>query len=134
MLYDKSLEKDNCGFGLIAHIEGEPSHKVVRTAIHALARMQHRGAILADGKTGDGCGLLLQKPDRFFRIVAAGRGGRLAKERASRKIDGGVALSFAALAAVERSSRCQKPDDSLLAEVGALNLSLTGPSAWRAGD
>ena len=53
--------KDNCGFGLIAHIEGEPSHKVVRTAIHALARMQHRGAILADGKTGDGCGLLLQK-------------------------------------------------------------------------
>jgi glutamate synthase (NADPH/NADH) large chain len=66
MLYDKSLEKDNCGFGLIAHIEGEPSHKVVRTAIHALARMQHRGAILADGKTGDGCGLLLQKPDRFL--------------------------------------------------------------------
>lgn len=60
MLYDKSLERDNCGFGLIAHIEGEPSHKVVRTAIHALARMQHRGAILADGKTGDGCGLLLQ--------------------------------------------------------------------------
>ena len=74
MLYDKSLERDNCGFGLIAHIEGEPSHKVVRTAIHALARMQHRGAILADGKTGDGCGLLLQKPDRFFRIVAQERG------------------------------------------------------------
>ena len=39
MLYDKSLERDNCGFGLIAHIEGEPSHKVVRTAIHALARI-----------------------------------------------------------------------------------------------
>lgn len=82
MLYDKSLEKDNCGFGLIAHIEGEPSHKVVRTAIHALARMQHRGAILADGKTGDGCGLLLQKPDRFFRMVAEDRGWRLAKNYA----------------------------------------------------
>ncbi|AUP76251.1 hypothetical protein CWS02_02990 [Enterobacter sp. EA-1] len=66
MLYDKSLERDNCGFGLIAHIEGEPSHKVVRTAIHALARMQHRGAILADGKTGDGCGLLLQKTRSFL--------------------------------------------------------------------
>ena len=39
MLYDESQVKDNCGFGLIAHIEGEPSHKVVRTAIHALARM-----------------------------------------------------------------------------------------------
>ena len=82
MLYDKSLEKDNCGFGLIAHIEGEPSHKVVRTAIHALARMQHRGAILADGKTGDGCGLLLQKPDRFFRVVAEEKGWRLAKNYA----------------------------------------------------
>lgn len=45
MLYDASQERDNCGFGLIAHIEDEPSHKVVRTAIHALARMQHRGAI-----------------------------------------------------------------------------------------
>jgi len=82
MLYDESQEKDNCGFGLIAHIEGEPSHKVVRTAIHALARMQHRGAILADGKTGDGCGLLLQKPDRFYRIVAQERGWRLAKNYA----------------------------------------------------
>ncbi|AXF78267.1 glutamate synthase large subunit [Erwinia tracheiphila] len=82
MLYDKSLEKDNCGFGLIAHIEGEPSHKVVRTAIHALARMQHRGAILADGKTGDGCGLLLQKPDRFFHVVAQERSWRLAKNYA----------------------------------------------------
>uniref|UniRef100_A0A366I867 Glutamate synthase [NADPH] large chain n=1 Tax=Brenneria salicis ATCC 15712 = DSM 30166 TaxID=714314 RepID=A0A366I867_9GAMM len=79
MLYDASQERDNCGFGLIAHIEGEPSHKVVRTAIHALARMQHRGAILADGKTGDGCGLLLQKPDRFFRLVAEEHGWRLAK-------------------------------------------------------
>lgn len=82
MLYDKSLERDNCGFGLITHIEGEPSHKVVRTAIHALARMQHRGAILADGKTGDGCGLLLQKPDRFFRLIAEEHGWRLAKNYA----------------------------------------------------
>ncbi|WP_424141133.1 hypothetical protein [Sodalis glossinidius] len=39
MLYDTTHENDNCGFGLIAHIEGEPSHKVVRTVIHALARM-----------------------------------------------------------------------------------------------
>jgi glutamate synthase (NADPH/NADH) large chain len=82
MLYDASHERDNCGFGLIAHTEGEPSHKVVRTAIHALARMQHRGAILSDGKTGDGCGLLLQKPDRFFRLVAEENSWRLAKNYA----------------------------------------------------
>ncbi|MCX8682686.1 glutamate synthase large subunit [Gilliamella sp. B2889] len=78
MLYNQHHEKDNCGFGLIAHIEGQPSHKVVRTAIHGLARMQHRGAILSDGKTGDGCGLLMQKPDRFFRVVAEDAGWRLA--------------------------------------------------------
>ncbi len=81
MLYDKSLERDNCGFGLIAHIEGEPSHKVVRTAIHALARMQHRGAIPADGKNRRRLRpAVTKKPDRFFRIVAEERGWRLAKK------------------------------------------------------
>ena len=52
MLYDHSVQKDNCGFGLIAHQHGEASHKLVKTAIHALDRMQHRGGIAADGKTG----------------------------------------------------------------------------------
>ena len=61
-LYDPKLERDNCGFGLLAHMEGEASHKLVRLAMSALARMQHRGGISADGKTGDGCGLLLQNP------------------------------------------------------------------------
>ncbi|RCU51638.1 MULTISPECIES: glutamate synthase large subunit [Corallincola] len=69
-LYDPSLVKDNCGFGLIAHMDGEPSHRLVRTAISALDRMTHRGGIAADGKTGDGCGLLMQKPDAFFRAIA----------------------------------------------------------------
>lgn len=66
-LYDQELEKDNCGFGLIAHMGGEVSHKLVRTAISSLARMTHRGGIAADGRTGDGCGLLMQKPDTFFK-------------------------------------------------------------------
>ncbi|WP_111976800.1 glutamate synthase large subunit [Algibacillus agarilyticus] len=69
-LYDVSQSKDNCGFGLIAHMDGEPSHKLVSTAISALDRMKHRGGIAADGVTGDGCGLLMQKPDSFFRTVA----------------------------------------------------------------
>ena len=54
MLYNKDEVRENCGFGLIAHLEGEQSHKVVRTAILGLSRMQHRGAVLSDGKTGDG--------------------------------------------------------------------------------
>ncbi|PKF79171.1 glutamate synthase large subunit [Vibrio sp. vnigr-6D03] len=81
-LYDPRLEKDNCGFGLIAHMEGQPSHKLVRTAISALDRMTHRGGIAADGKTGDGCGLLLQKPDTYLRIIAQEQGWNLGKQYA----------------------------------------------------
>ena len=61
---------DNCGFGLIAHIEGVASHDLVKTAIHSLSCMTHRGGVAADGRTGDGCGLLLAMPTTFFRSVA----------------------------------------------------------------
>jgi glutamate synthase (NADPH/NADH) large chain len=81
-LYDPSLVKDNCGFGLIAHMQGQPSHKLVRTAISALDRMTHRGGINSDGKTGDGCGLLLQKPDSYFRLIAEENQWNLAKQYA----------------------------------------------------
>ena len=43
--------KDNCGFGLIAHMEGQPSHHLLQTAIEALTCMTHRGGIAADGKS-----------------------------------------------------------------------------------
>lgn len=69
-LYQPDQFKDNCGFGLIAHMQGEPSHHLLLTAIEALTCMTHRGGINADGKTGDGCGLLIQKPDQFLRAVA----------------------------------------------------------------
>ena len=81
-LYDHTFQKDNCGFGLIAHQHGEKSHKLVKTAIHALDRMQHRGGIAADGKTGDGCGLLMQKPDSFFRAVAEENNWQLGRKYA----------------------------------------------------
>jgi glutamate synthase (NADPH/NADH) large chain len=81
-LYDHSVQRENCGFGLIAHQHGETSHKLIKTAISALDRMQHRGGIAADGKTGDGCGLLLQKPDSFFRAVAEDNGWKLGKKYA----------------------------------------------------
>ncbi len=72
-LYRPSFEKDNCGFGLIAHMDGIPSHWILKTAIESLGRLTHRGAVAADGKTGDGCGLLLGKPDLFLRATAAER-------------------------------------------------------------
>ncbi|GED21082.1 glutamate synthase large subunit [Halomonas halmophila] len=62
--------RDNCGFGLIAHMEGQASHDLLKTAIESLTCMTHRGGIAADGKTGDGCGLLLKMPDAFMRDVA----------------------------------------------------------------
>ncbi len=69
-LYNLDEFRDNCGFGLIAHLKGEASHRLLQTGIEALTCMTHRGGIAADGKTGDGCGLLLQKPDKFLRAVA----------------------------------------------------------------
>ncbi|MGH8436602.1 MAG: glutamate synthase large subunit [Pseudomonas sp.] len=69
-LYHPDEFKDNCGFGLIAHMQGEASHHLLQTAIEALTCMTHRGGINADGKTGDGCGLLMQKPDTFLRAIA----------------------------------------------------------------
>ena len=81
-LYRPEFEKDNCGFGLIAHMDGVPSHWLVQTAIDALARLTHRGAVAADGKSGDGCGLLLRKPDSFLRTVTAQQGIALADQYA----------------------------------------------------
>ncbi|MCH8499330.1 MAG: glutamate synthase large subunit [Marinobacter sp.] len=69
-LYHPGEFRDNCGFGLIAHMKGQQSHKLLKTAIESLTCMTHRGGIAADGKTGDGCGLLLQKPDAFLRSAA----------------------------------------------------------------
>ena len=81
-LYDKGLyrpedARESCGFGLIAHMQGEASHELVATACGALDRMTHRGAVDADGKTGDGCGVLMAFPHDFFRAVAREEGIRL---------------------------------------------------------
>ena len=58
-LYSPEFERDSCGFGLIANIDDKASHRLVNRSIGALRRLTHRGAVAADGKTGDGCGLLL---------------------------------------------------------------------------
>jgi glutamate synthase (NADPH) large chain len=78
-LYRPEFEKDSCGFGLIAHMDDQASHKLVLTAITALQRLTHRGAVAADGKTGDGCGLLMKKPDAFLRREADKLGFKLSE-------------------------------------------------------
>jgi len=69
-LYDESFEKDSCGFGLITNIDDKPSHWLISTAITALERLAHRGAVGADGTSGDGCGILFKTPEFFFRSIA----------------------------------------------------------------
>ncbi len=76
-LYSPKFEKDSCGFGLIAQMDDQPSHELLETAIQSLARLTHRGAIDADGKTGDGCGLLLKMPKAYMQTKAVEAGIKL---------------------------------------------------------
>ena len=82
-LYSRNFEQDSCGFGLIANMDDKPSHWLVETAISSLGCLTHRGAVAADGKSGDGCGLLFRKPDSFLRAVAAENGFVLADSYAA---------------------------------------------------
>jgi glutamate synthase (NADPH/NADH) large chain len=77
-LYKESAEKDSCGFGLIANLDDQPSHWLVQTALASLNRLTHRGAVATDGKTGDGCGVSLKRPEKFLRAVASEAGIALA--------------------------------------------------------
>ncbi|OUS23869.1 glutamate synthase large subunit [Thalassotalea sp. 42_200_T64] len=151
-LYDPNYQKDNCGFGLIAHQEGETSHKLIKTAISALDRMQHRGGIAADGKTGDGCGLLMQIPDSFFRAVAEENQWKLNAKYAV----GTIFLNPDPIAAAECKKileqelaqetlevvgwRVVPVDVNILGPVAKANLPtieqvfVNGPSGWRSQD
>ena len=64
--YDPKLERDACGVGLIASTEGKKSRSVVEYGIEALKAVWHRGAVDADGKTGDGAGIHVEIPRDFF--------------------------------------------------------------------
>ncbi len=66
-LYDKADEHDACGVGFIATIDGKPRREVVEKGIAALKRLWHRGAVDADGKTGDGAGIHVEIPQDFFK-------------------------------------------------------------------
>jgi glutamate synthase (NADPH/NADH) large chain len=64
--YDPTSERDACGVGLVCAIDGQPRREVVELAIKALKALWHRGAVDADGKTGDGAGILVSVPQDFF--------------------------------------------------------------------
>ncbi len=79
-LYDPANEHDACGVGFVAHIKNQKSHEIVLQGLQILKNLTHRGAVGADPKAGDGSGLLLQIPDRFFREEMARQGVTLPAE------------------------------------------------------
>ncbi|MCX8064463.1 MAG: glutamate synthase large subunit [Candidatus Hydrogenedentes bacterium] len=66
-LYDQRFEHDSCGVGFIVNIDATKSHSIVEDGIKILINLTHRGACGCDPQTGDGCGIMFQLPDEFFR-------------------------------------------------------------------
>ncbi|HKV56065.1 MAG TPA: hypothetical protein VJN94_15640, partial [Candidatus Binataceae bacterium] len=73
-LYDPALDKDSCGVGFIADIKGRKSHKIIEDGLQILCNLEHRGAVGADPRMGDGAGILVQIPHKFFTRIAKGLG------------------------------------------------------------
>ncbi|MFR5733646.1 MAG: glutamate synthase central domain-containing protein [Clostridium sp.] len=80
-LYDPSFEHDNCGIGAVANIKGIPSHRTVEQALHIVENLEHRAGKDAEGKTGDGVGIMLQISHKFFQKVTKPLGIELGEAR-----------------------------------------------------
>src|SRR6201987_427272 len=76
-LFYPTLEKDSCGVGFIADIKGRKSHKIIEDALTILLNLEHRGAVGADPRAGDGAGILVQAPHKFLAKKAAALGIKL---------------------------------------------------------
>ena len=76
-LYDPARDKDACGVGFIAHIKGQKSHSIIEDGLRILCNLEHRGATGADPRMGDGAGILVQIPHKFFAKEASRLGFEL---------------------------------------------------------
>ena len=88
-LYESRFEHDNCGIGAVVDVKGRKSHQTVTDALHIVEHLEHRAGKDAEGKTGDGVGILLQISHKFFSKEAARMGLELPAER-----DYGVGMFF----------------------------------------
>ncbi len=82
-LYDPRFEHDACGVGFVARLSGQPGHDVLHKAVEAVANLSHRGAVAADGKSGDGSGVLTQLPRRLLVREAERLSVRLTEDDAA---------------------------------------------------
>jgi glutamate synthase (NADPH/NADH) large chain/glutamate synthase (ferredoxin) len=101
-LYHPAFERDACGVGFIADIKGRKTNATVRDALTLLRNLQHRGACGCDQDTGDGAGILMQTPDRFFREVTDSLNVKLPPAG-----DYGVAFCFLPKDSGNRSACCR---------------------------
>ncbi|MEE2662252.1 MAG: glutamate synthase large subunit [Pseudomonadota bacterium] len=126
------VERDACGVGLVAAIDGKASRQVVEAGIEALKALWHRGAVDADGMTGDGAGILVEIPQDFFRDHV-GRTGHTAS-------DGPIAvgMTFLPRTDLEAQERCRFIAESEILKFGypiygwrqvPINLSALGEKA-----
>ena len=88
-LYDPAFEHDNCGIGAVVNIKGIKTHDTVANALKIVENLKHRAGKDAEGKTGDGVGILLQVSHKFFSKVTKPLGIELGEER-----DYGVGMFF----------------------------------------
>ncbi|GIX47653.1 MAG: glutamate synthase [Candidatus Tectimicrobiota bacterium] len=113
LLYSPDQEHDSCGVGFVADVHGVRQHRILTTAVTAVINLTHRGAVSADGKSGDGAGVLTQIPYRLLRRVLAQRGITL-----SRDDDLGVGMIFLPRKPETTRRLCQKIIEGTLVRHG----------------
>ena len=105
-------DRDACGVGLIAAINGEPSRQVVEAGIEALKALWHRGTVDANGMTGDGAGILVEIPQDFFRDHVARTGHTASNGPIA------VGMTFLPRTALEAQERCRSIVESEILKFG----------------
>src|SRR3989338_3173047 len=111
-LYDPRFEHDSCGVGFVVNIKGKKSHSIVRQALEILLNLRHRVACGCEANTGDGAGILLQKPHAFLKEACKGLGITLPDEN-----DYGVGMIYFSPKVGERKA-CEKVFEELIKEEG----------------
>lgn len=111
-MYRPEFEGDACGVGMVAATDGQPSRRVVQSAIDALKAVWHRGAVDADGKTGDGAGLHVDLPHRFFDDAIAASGHKVLPNRLA------VGMVFMPRTDLGAQETCRTIVESVIIEAG----------------
>lgn len=111
-LYDPRNEHDACGIGFVVQMKGKASHAIVKQALKVLRNLDHRGATGAESNTGDGAGILMQIPHRFFKKSCEGLGFSLPDSGMY-----GVGMVFLPPSRPEKN-RCEKIIEQVVSEEG----------------